>query len=279
MENTKDISWLQSNYRSENVRIFDCRFKLDDPSYGKGMFEKGHIPGAVYFDLAKDLSGKVKEHGGRHPLPEIEDFVHKLEQAGVDNETTIIAYDNGEGAFSARCWWLLKYIGHEKAYILNKGYQGWKNNDLPISTKAANFPVKEYNPEVRKDMIATVDDVRKIVKKESEGILIDSRARDRYLGLTEPLDRIAGHIPGAVNHVWTEGLKEGRFLPAEEQQKRWNGLHQEQRLVVYCGSGVTATPNILSLLSAGYNNVRLYAGSYSDWVSYAEHEVEKQNEN
>jgi thiosulfate/3-mercaptopyruvate sulfurtransferase len=274
MKNTKDISWLQSHYTDQNIRIIDCRFKLGEPSFGKNLYDQDHIPGAVYFDLENDLSGAVKEHGGRHPLPDIADFVQKLEQAGIENNTTVITYDNGEGAFSARCWWLLKYIGHEKAYILDEGYQGWIERELPTTSRAEVFPSTEYEANVQQEMIAAVDDVRMISTKNSDGILIDSRASDRYRGLNEPIDRIPGHIPGAVNSVWTEGLKDGRFLPAEEQQKRWAHLDKGSPLVVYCGSGVTATPNILSLWEAGFTNVKLYPGSYSDWVSYEDHEVE-----
>ena len=244
------------------------------------MFEKDHIPGAVYFDLEKDLSGTVKEHGGRHPLPEINDFVQKLENSGIGNDTTVITYDSGEGAFAARCWWLFKYIGHKNVFILNEGYQKWKSLGLPISTKTKVFTSEEYNPHIQQDMIASVQDVRGIVGKGREGVLIDSRANDRYLGLVEPIDKIPGHIPGALNYVWTEGLNEGKFLSSEEQRKRWGGLEKDKDkpLVVYCGSGVTATPNILSLWSAGFQNVKLYPGSYSDWISYPEHEVERNND-
>jgi thiosulfate/3-mercaptopyruvate sulfurtransferase len=274
MKNTKDISWLQSHLTDRKIRVIDCRFKLGDPTFGKAQFENDHIPGAVYFDLEQDLSGVVEEHGGRHPLPDIADFVQKLEQAGIGNDTTVIIYDNGEGAFSARCWWLLKYIGHEKAYVLDEGYQGWKRRELPTTSKAEEVPSARYEAEERQEMIASVEAVRKISAKGSEGLLIDSRSSDRYRGLTEPIDRIPGHIPGAVNYVWTEGLKDGRFLSAEEHQKRWSQLDKGTSLVVYCGSGVTATPNILSLWEAGFTNVKLYPGSYSDWVSYEEHEVE-----
>jgi thiosulfate/3-mercaptopyruvate sulfurtransferase len=274
VENTKDLLWLESNYLNENVRIIDCRFKLGEPLYGIEAYKENHIPGAIYFDLEKELSGEVKKHGGRHPLPNIEDFIRKLEQSGIENNTTVIVYDDGEGAFAARCWWLLKYIGHNDAFILNGGYKGWKKQNLPVTDEVIAFSLKKYHPQVQNDLIATVEEVRKISRQEREGVLIDSRARDRYLGLTEPIDKIPGHIPGAVNHEWTEALDEGSFLPREEQQKRWEGLDRDMPIIVYCGSGVTATPNILSLWVAGYQNAKLYPGSYSDWISYEEHEVE-----
>ncbi|WP_421379096.1 sulfurtransferase [Bacillus salacetis] len=278
VKNTKDISWLQSNYLNENVRIIDCRFKLGEPEYGKKAYKESHIPGAVYFDLEKDLSGEVKKHGGRHPLPNMDDFIRKLEQSGVDNDTTVVVYDDSEGAFAARCWWLLKYAGHNEAFVINGGYEGWKKQNLPVTSEIIDFSSKKYHPNIQNEMIAAVDDVREISRKALEGILIDSRARERYLGLAEPIDKIPGHIPGAVNHEWTEGLQDGSFLPVEEQQRRWEGLDREKPLIVYCGSGVTAAPNILSLWEAGYQNAKLYPGSYSDWISYEEHEVNKGEE-
>ncbi|WP_409251120.1 sulfurtransferase [Bacillus sp. SCS-153A] len=276
MKSTTEVSWLKSHYLDEKVRVIDCRFKLGEPDYGKKLYKESHIPGAVYFDLEEDLSGEVKKHGGRHPLPKIDDFVRKLEQAGIENDTTVVVYDDGEGAFAARCWWLFKYIGHEDVSILNGGYQGWKRHDLPVTRKVVNYSVREYQPQAQNDMIASVDDVRNISGK---GILVDSRARERYLGLYEPIDKVPGHIPGAVNHVWTEALKDGSFRPAAEQRKRWKELDPNLPVIVYCGSGVTATPNVLSLWSAGFQNVKLYPGSYSDWISYEEHEVETNNEN
>ncbi|EDL63590.1 sulfurtransferase [Bacillus sp. SG-1] len=279
MEAIKEISWLESKYLDEKVRVIDCRFKLGEPNYGKQLYNENHIPGAVYFHLEEDLSGKMKKHGGRHPLPEVEDFANKLEKSGIENDTTVVVYDGGEGAFAARCWWILKYIGHKQVYILNEGYQGWKERGLPVSSEVVDFNAGEYHPEVQGDMIATVEDVRKISRKETEGILIDSRARKRYLGMVEPIDKIPGHIPGAVNHEWTDAVKDGSFLSKKEHEKRWNGLDTKLPIIVYCGSGVTATPNILSLWAAGCRNAKLYPGSYSDWISYEGHEVEAKNEN
>ncbi|MGD6803279.1 sulfurtransferase [Rossellomorea vietnamensis] len=274
MEHIKEIEWLSSNYLSENVRILDCRYKLGEPHYGKTLFQEAHIPGAVYFDLEEDLSGEIKVHGGRHPLPDIADFVQKLQNAGITNTTKVIAYDSGEGAFAARCWWMLKYLGHKKAFILNGGFEAWKNGGFEVTTQRTDYPSSEYHPVLQPDMAAAVEDVRMISDGEAEGRLIDSRVKDRYLGRFEPIDKVAGHIPGAVNYDWTEAFKNGSFPSKENHQKRWADINKDEPIIVYCGSGVTAAANILSLWTAGYKNAKLYTGSYSDWVSYEENSVE-----
>ncbi|MGM0845448.1 MAG: sulfurtransferase [Bacillota bacterium] len=274
IENTKEIQWLSANYLSENVRLIDCRYKLGEPHYGKMLFQQNHVPGAVYFDLEEDLSGKVMKHGGRHPLPEIGEFVQKLKNAGISNDTTVVVYDSGEGAFAARCWWMLKYLGHRDVFVLNGGYEAWKLQSYPVTAQITDHPSGEYFPVLQTDMAASVEEVRSISGREMDGILIDSRAEDRYLGRIEPIDKVAGHIPGAVNHEWTEAIKDGAFLPKEDHLKRWVEMDKEKPLIVYCGSGVTAAVNILSLWAAGLDNVKLYPGSYSDWVSYEDHTVE-----
>ncbi|MGF2616799.1 sulfurtransferase [Rossellomorea vietnamensis] len=276
MENIKEIQWLSSNYLSEEVRIIDCRYKLGEPHYGKALFQEAHIPGAVYFDLEDDLSGEIEVHGGRHPLPDIDDFVLKLQKAGITNSTKVIAYDSGEGAFAARCWWMLKYLGHEEAFILNGGFEAWKNEGFEVTSQITEYPAEKYHPVLQPDIAASVEDVREIAAGESEGLLIDSRARDRYLGRYEPIDKVAGHIPGAVNYEWTDSLKNGSFLSKDDHEKRWSDIEKDETVIVYCGSGVTAAANILSLWTAGYRNAKLYTGSYSDWVSYKEHSVEKE---
>jgi thiosulfate/3-mercaptopyruvate sulfurtransferase len=274
MENIKEIEWLSSHYLSDNVRILDCRYKLGEPHYGKTLFQEAHIPGSVYFDLEQDLSGEVKLHGGRHPLPDIDHFVQKLQNAGITNSTKVIAYDSGEGAFAARCWWMLKYLGHKEAFILNGGFEAWKNEGFEVTSQMTEFSPEEYHPDMQADMSAGVEDVRMISGGEAEGLLIDSRAKDRYLGRFEPIDKVAGHIPGAVNYEWTEAFKNGSFLSIENHQKRWANINEDEPIIVYCGSGVTAAANILSLWTAGYKNAKLYTGSYSDWISYENNSVE-----
>ncbi|MEC5271183.1 sulfurtransferase [Caldifermentibacillus hisashii] len=276
MEYVVNQEWLLEQLANKDVKIVDCRFSLSKPDEGERLYKESHIPGAYYFDLEKQLSAPVSKHGGRHPLPDIEQFRHEIEQAGIDNTKTVVAYDGGEGAFASRFWWLLTYIGHDKVYVLNGGFKSWVEAGYPTTKevpkpKSANFKVS-----IRKEMLATYEEVKEIVSnKKKSPILIDSREKARYLGKEEPIDKIPGHIPGAIHKFWAEGLENGFFKGSEEQKKRFAELDQKEPIIVYCGSGVTATPNYIALKMAGYQNVKLYAGSYSDWVSYSDNPVEK----
>ncbi|MBW8349033.1 sulfurtransferase [Bacillus sp. IITD106] len=265
----KSVSSLHDQLKDENVKVVDCRFALTDPAYGKSAYDEDHIPGAVFFDLDKDLSSPVLEHGGRHPLPVVDELTGKLSKAGITQESTVIAYDDGEGAFAGRFWWLLSYLGHEDVYILDGGYKAWKEAENEITDEIPAYEYAEFIPFIKDEMLASYEQV-----KNHKGILIDSRASERYLGLVEPLDKRAGHIPGAINFVWTDGFDNGFWKDEEEQKERFSNLNKTDEIIVYCGSGVTATPNILALKACGFKNVKLYAGSYSDWVSYDENPVE-----
>lgn len=276
MEYVVNREWLIEQLTSKDVKIVDCRFSLSKPDEGERLYNESHIPGAYYFDLEKQLSAPVSKHGGRHPLPDIEQFRREIEQAGIDNTKTVVAYDGGEGAFASRFWWLLTYIGHDKVYVLNGGYKGWVDAGYPTTKEVPKPESAQYKVSIRKEMLATYDEVKEIVaNKKKSPILIDSREKARYLGKEEPIDKIPGHIPGAIHKFWAEGLENGFFKGSEEQKKRFAELDQKEPIIVYCGSGVTATPNYIALKIAGYQNVKLYAGSYSDWVSYSDNPVEK----
>lgn len=259
---------------NEKVRIVDCRFQLGNPDMGQEQYKKGHIPGSVYFHLEQDLSGVISEHGGRHPLPKIEEFKRVLDEAGITNETTVIAYDGGEGAYASRLWWLLKYVGHEKVYIVDGGFKEWEASKYPIDCLVPEFPLSSYRIHIQDEMLVSVNEVKEAIHDEGT-ILIDSRERKRYLGIEEPIDKKAGHIPTAINKVWTEGFNNGIFKTFNEQEERFKDLKKDQHVIVYCGSGITATPNYIALKDAGFLNVKLYAGSFSDWITYEENEVVK----
>lgn len=277
MKHVKSIQWLKEKIGDGNVRIIDCTYDLADPSKGKEIYHLKHIPGAVYFDLASDLSGKVGSHGGRHPLPDMETFKRKLEDAGIGNHTQVIAYDGGEGCFASRFWWLMKYAGHQHVFVLDGGMRAWEKAGLPVTGAIPEYKPAKFAVQLDDSILASYEEVKKQTIARS-AVLIDSRAKERYLGLNEPLDRIPGHIPGAINCEWTEGLKDGHWKNPEEQKKRFSPINKEDDIIVYCGSGVTATPNVIALLEAGFQNVKLYAGSYSDWVSRPENRVVKGNE-
>ncbi|MEC0281279.1 sulfurtransferase [Terribacillus saccharophilus] len=267
--------WLYEQLNNEQVKIVDCRFDLGDPEKGDRLYKKSHIPGAVYFDLEKQLSAPVSKHGGRHPLPHIAQFKSDIEKAGIDNAKTVIAYDGGEGSYASRFWWLLRFLGHEKVFVLNEGFKGWVEAGYMTTEDIPEYETAEFTVNIRREMLASYEEVKEVVEQEKKSpILIDSREDRRYIGEVEPIDRIPGHIPGAINKFWAEGLEQGSFKDSKEQKKRFAELDSKDPIIVYCGSGVTAAPNYIALKMAGFDNVKLYAGSYSDWVSYEENPVE-----
>ncbi|WP_182200230.1 sulfurtransferase [Paraliobacillus salinarum] len=274
MNVTVSKEWLSQQLQNEQVKIVDCRFDLGNQRKGTELYHQSHIPGAFYFDLEKQLSAPVREHGGRHPLPEVDQFKREVEKIGIDHTKTVVVYDSGECQYASRFWWLLTYIGHEEVYILNEGFTGWIEagymsiNEIPVSEPST------FKTNIKQDMLASYNEVKDIVTEKNKSVtLIDSRARERYLGEVEPIDRRAGHIPGAINKCWVDALDQGTFKNKEEQKKRFSELDSQQPIIVYCGSGVTAVPNYIALKMAGFHNVKLYAGSYSDWVSYEENPV------
>lgn len=273
MNYIKSNKWLYERISEVNIRVVDCRFSLTDQSYGCKAFKNGHIPGAVFFDLEKDLSGAVEKHGGRHPLPDLNEFKHKIELAGIDKSSIVIAYDDGEGAFASRFWWLLTYIGHEHVYVLDGGLKKWQGVGYPVTEETIKYDKTVFSIVRKNSMLATYSEVKQR-SEDKQAVLIDSRARERYLGQEEPIDKRPGHIPSAINKEWTDGFQDGIWKSKEEQIKRFGDLDCKSDIIVYCGSGVTATPNILALKSIGFKHVKLYAGSYSDWVSFDENPVE-----
>lgn len=268
--------WLLNNLHNKKIRIVDCRFNLQNTNLGTEQYGNDHLPNAVYFDLAKDLSGVVEKHGGRHPLPNLLDFKEKLSNAGIRNDDIIVAYDGGEGSYAGRFLWLMKYIGHDEVYVLNGGYKHWKEAGYPLENRLPLTERSDYELSVQTDMLASYEEVKKLSEtRNNSQILIDSRDSIRYSGIEEPIDKKPGHIPGAINIPWTEGFQDGLFKTKESQQDRFKTLDPNKDIIVYCGSGVTATPNYMALKEAGFQNVKVYIGSYSDWVSYDENPVEK----
>ncbi|MEC5186433.1 sulfurtransferase [Geobacillus thermodenitrificans] len=266
--------WLLTHLSEENIRILDCRFWLGDPSKGAAVYRDDHIPGAVYMDLERDLSSPVAEHGGRHPLPSAAQAAEVFGRAGIDETVTVVVYDDQHGAMAARCWWLLRYFGHERVYVLDGNYSEWKKKGYPVTDTIPAVSPRRFQPQPDRSWLATVDEVRAAVRDRS-AVLIDSREWKRYAGLEEPIDRRPGRIPGAVHRFWKDGVAEGGYWKsAADQAARFADLDREAPLIVYCGSGVTACPNVLALKEAGYRNVRLYVGSFSDWISYPDHPVE-----
>lgn len=273
MSSTVSAEWLREHLRDPDVIAADCRFLLSNPLAGKQAYEAGHLPGAVYFDLERDLSAEVGLHGGRHPLPDPELLAAKLGTAGIDENAIVVAYDDQGGAMASRLWWLLTYYGHPRVYVLEGGYSGWSRSGFEISTDVPSREGKTFVPKLRRDLLAETGDVERSLG-DRRTILVDSREIRRYKGLEEPIDKTAGHIPGAVHYFWQDVFtSEGRLKTPELLKEHFRELEKSEQIIVYCGSGVTACPNVLALAEAGFANVRLYSGSWSDWISYPEHPV------
>ena len=277
MEFTVNKEWLVQQLANDWVNVIDCRFDMSQPHIGKEQYETSHIPGSVYLDLEKDLSSPVEEHGGRHPLPDLHTLKNTLEKLGISNESTVVVYDSGSCENASRAWWLLSYLGHERVFLLDGGFAAWEKAGYPLTDEPAQVKPATFRVNVQSDMLATYEDVQNLVASGSkETILIDSRSPERYRGDEEPIDAKAGRIPGAINHPWQKSLQaNGSFKNEKTQQERFEKLNPDTPLVVYCGSGITAATNYLALKQAGYQDVKLYAGSFSDWISYPESPVEK----
>ncbi|OZM57465.1 sulfurtransferase [Lottiidibacillus patelloidae] len=267
--------WLLDRLHDEDIRIIDCRFPMSTGTDGRQLFLKDHIPGAVYCDLEVDLSRNVSTHGGRHPIPSKKSLETLFGRLGIEKTTKVVIYDDQGGAMAARLWFLLRYAGHTKAFILNGGYSVWKSAGLPISDEHTEVKETKFVGNFQNDIIVDMEEVQRAIIDDNT-ILIDSREEKRYKGIHEPLDPIAGHIPSAVNYFWKDLLDEtGKWKSDEEIKARFAQLPKEKSYIVYCGSGVTACPNILALIESGYKNVKLYGGSWSDWCSYKDNEIEK----
>lgn len=261
--------WLAQHLNDSQVAIADCRFSLADPQLGQTQYRTSHIPGAAYLDLNQDLSGPVGEHGGRHPLPDPEALALKLAALGVNfQQTLVVAYDDSRLGFASRLWWLLRYLGHDRVAVLDGGFTGWQQAGYEVTDEVPQRPMGEFVPQIQPQQVVDINFVKQ--HQDVPGVvLVDARESDRYRGEREPIDKIAGHISGAVNYPWQEVTDTtGYVLPPTFQRQRWEQLATADEIIVYCGSGVTACVNLLSLALAGIPTGKLYAGSWSDWISY-----------
>jgi thiosulfate/3-mercaptopyruvate sulfurtransferase len=260
--------------------IVDSRFKLADPAQGKIDYETAHIPGAVYAHLDEDLSGPIiKGVTGRHPLPSVEQAARVFSRLGIDAGIQVVAYDDISGALAAgRVWWLLRWLGHDAVAILDGGWQAWVNQGYAVRGGTESRSTCGFSPQPRNDMIVSAEDVDKM-RQDPEYRVLDARAADRYRGENETIDPIPGHIPGAVSAAYAGNLNpDGTFMEKDKLKARYERLIGDvptQRVVCYCGSGVTATHDILAMVMAGMGEAKLYAGSYSEWIADPQRPVEK----
>ncbi|WP_036746486.1 sulfurtransferase [Paenibacillus sp. UNC451MF] len=268
------IEWLQSRIKEGNIVIADVRFNPKEALYGRQAYDAGHLPGAVFVDFKAELSDPAGEHGGRSPLPSAERLAKRFGELGIDRTTTVIVYEDVNGPAASRLWWLLRYIGVEDTRVLDGGYQAWTEAGLPVSVDKPQPAAREFIPAVHEDWVVDVSTVKAVVNGKKDAKLIDSRDRNQYLGLDAPFDPVAGHIPSALNYFWKDGLEaKGTWKSLQDLEKQFDKLSKDEELIVYCGSGISATPNVLALKEAGFKNVRLYPGSWSDWISYKDNPI------
>jgi len=248
--------------------VADCRFDLGDSEAGVRAWRAGHIPGAIHADLERDLSAPVTPRTGRHPLPAIEAFVATLSGWGVTTSTQVVAYDAGNSAYAARFWWMLRYLGHDAVAVLDGGYAAWLAESHPVSQASVARQPERFVARPRPEMLCDATGVAEALARGE--LVVDVRGAERFAGKVEPLDTVAGHIPGAVNLPFLLNLDDkSRFRPPAELAELWRtrtGLAGGSGPICMCGSGVTACQALLSLEVSGRSGGRLYAGSWSEWI-------------
>jgi thiosulfate/3-mercaptopyruvate sulfurtransferase len=261
---------LASAYADRDVVVVDCRFNLLDPPAGRAAYDRGHIPGARYAHLDHDLARHPPQpHEGRHPLPDVDAFVATLGRWGIRPKDTVVAYDEGSGAIAARLWWLLRWVGHEASAVLDGGLAAWQALGLPLEQGQPRWQTGIYEPR-RRDAAPVVSTGALLDRIASGALLLDARAAPRYRGEQEPIDPVAGHVPGAHNWPFSNNVTAaGTFRPAEELRaafvERLSG-REPAAVMAMCGSGVTACHLLLAMEVAGLPGGHLYAGSWSEWI-------------
>lgn len=278
-----ELRQLRAN--GARLMVFDCSFDLMDTASGEAAYHQCHIPGAVYAHLDRDLSdppvvepdGTHHPHadaasGGRHPLPSREKFAMWLSRVGFANDMQAVVYDRNNSMYCGRLWWMLKWVGHEAVAVLDGGLKAWQaeGGDVAAGEEPSHF---QSNFELQAPLarLVTVREIEAGLGREDAQVVVDARAAPRYRGEVEPLDPVAGHIPGALNRPFTENLlPDGSFKPAAQLRDDFEKLlagREASAVVHHCGSGVTATPNVLAMELAGLGRPALFAGSWSEWVS------------
>ena len=256
----------------EHWALVDARFYLPNPDQGEREYLEGHIPGAVYAHLDRDLSGKTTGTNGRHPLPSMSSMIDRFSQWGIDENVQVVVYDNASGAYASRLWWMLRYLGHDAVAVLDGGFDAY---DGELASGSETRPERTFSPVVQDAMRIDLDEV---VNKREEHLLLDARAGERFRGESEPLDPVAGHIPGARNVPSMQNVgDDGRFETADALRKRFDDAlagRSPEDVISYCGSGVTACHNLLAMNIAGLDGAKLYPGSWSEWCANKKRPIE-----
>jgi len=268
---------LRDHLRDPEWRVVDCRFELARPNKGFSDYLAGHIPGAMYAHLDRDLAAPVSAASGRHPLPEADTFARTLGRLGIARNTQVVVYDQGGGAIAARLWWMLHWMGHGSVRLLDGGFDAWQREGLPLETRTPTVEPVIYPGRADNGMIVTTREIAQALEAGAPLPLVDARDALRFEGKSEPIDPVAGHIPGARNFPFSGSLTaEGVWRPASELREAWSqvldgpahGTKGRDRgpLTAMCGSGVTACHLVVSAALAGLPLPRLYAGSWSEWI-------------
>jgi thiosulfate/3-mercaptopyruvate sulfurtransferase len=259
------------------LAIVDCRYRLDDESWGEREYTNLHIPGAVYAHLGRDLAGPKTGTNGRHPLPDPKTLADTFGRFGITSGVQVVAYDQDNGMYASRLWWMLRWLGHNAAAVLDGGFKKWIAEGRPTAAGIGRRERKTFVGTPHTEMAVDAEQVASLVR-HADWRLVDARAPERFRGETEPIDRTPGHIPGAANHFFQTNLDaHGTFRTPEDLREDWHdvlGTVAPDHIVCYCGSGVTACHNLLALEHAGLKGARLYAGSWSEWSSDPSRPVE-----
>ena len=267
---------LASNLDSTWV-VVDCRYDLARSDWGRAEYEQGHIPGAAYASLSHDLAGSPDGSNGRHPIPSHDQMAATFGRLGIGPRSQVVIYDQDTGIYASRMWWMLRYLGHDAAAVLDGGWAKWMRERKPTRAGTETSRAATFTPRARPELRVTLADVEARVRDRA-ALLVDARAAERFEGQSETLDRIAGHIPGAANHFYKQNLSEdGTMLPPDALRAKFQAALGEcspNETVMYCGSGVTACHNLLAMEHAGLGGAPLYPGSWSEWSSDPKRPVE-----
>ena len=271
MQTLIDVHQLRQHLDDAEWRVVDCRFALADPPKGRQAYLEHHIPGAVYAHLDEDLSSPIVPGvTGRHPLPDVEKLAAKFSAWGINSFTKVVAYDDNNGGYASRLWWLLRWLGHSNVWVLDGGYNAWQQAAYPVSAEIPNIQPQAFVPNIRPELVVDAQFVEQ-VRQDGHYAVVDSREAKRYAGEWEPIDPVAGHIPGAYNAPFAENMRpDGHWQDPQTLKERFDhllGPRPDDHVVFYCGSGVTACHNILAYAHAGLGEARLYSGSWSEWIA------------
>ncbi|MDE2659911.1 MAG: sulfurtransferase [Acidobacteriota bacterium] len=279
-ESIVSAAWLRGRLAARDSRlvVVDVRSDLNDPDWGGARYLEGHLPGAVFADTDRDLSAPKTGTNGRHPLPTVERMAEVFGRLGIGPDSVVVAYDHASGLFAARLWWMLRHLGHAEAAVLDGGMDAWEVAGGSLVPGEETRAPRRFVPRPEAGMAIGLAEVEAGLASRAH-VLVDAREPVRWRGEHEPIDPVAGRIPGARNHLWKESLgPDGRFRSPEDLRARLGGLTADRagrRVVCYCGSGLSAAHNALALELAGIEDVAVYSGSWSEWCADPRRPVER----